>query len=181
MKLGLRSAELDAFEVPQDHITILHELGRGNFSHVMKAQVLDMQSRTPRFVAAKFATSDGTQSDRQMLFNEARQMSQFKHGNVVRLVGVCFKSVPSCILLELLPNGDLRSYLKQCEAGGTVLSGQHFARLVADCCGGFEYLASIKFVHRDLAARNVVLGSGFEAKIGDFGEDLCRLVGLYPH
>ena len=66
-------------------------------------------------------------------------------------------------------------------SGPALLTRGHLERIAVDCSAGFEYLASLKYVHRDMAARNVVLSATCVAKIGDFGEDWCRSVGLHPH
>ena len=41
-----------------------------------------------------------------------RACSKFHHANVVRLVGVCFKSQPRMIVLELLAGGDVKTFLR---------------------------------------------------------------------
>ncbi len=71
-------------------------------------------SNQPISVAAKFSASTGTaaEGDIAMMHTEACQMVQFNHTNVVKLLGVCFDSMPCCILLELMPNGDARTYLR---------------------------------------------------------------------
>ena len=112
-----------------------------------------------------------------MLYTEGKKMQRFKHANFVLLVGVCFSATPSCLLLELMVNGDLRTYLRACSQADSEdkaresasLTTAHLNKLAVDCVCGFEYLASLKHVHRDLAARNVVLSASFTAKIGDFG------------
>lgn len=44
---------------------------------------------------------------------EALIMSKFKHRNIVRFIGVCFEKMPHFIVLELLPGGDLKSFLRE--------------------------------------------------------------------
>ena len=38
--------------------------------------------------------------------------STFHHVNVVRLIGVCFKTQPRMIVLELLDGGDVKTFLR---------------------------------------------------------------------
>ncbi len=157
-------------------MTIFREIGNGNFSHVREASVVGLKgfSGLPVSVAAKFSSEKVSQNDQSMLFSEAKQMTRFQHKNVVRLLGVCFQVTPCCILLELMPNGDVKSYFKAWQAavtanGSVAISPSHLWSIALDSAAGFEYLASIKHVHRDLAARNVVLAADGTAKIGDFG------------
>lgn len=44
---------------------------------------------------------------------EALIMSKFKHKNVVRFMGICFDKMPRFIILELLPGGDLKTFLRE--------------------------------------------------------------------
>jgi serine/threonine protein kinase len=43
---------------------------------------------------------------------EARLMFQLEHPNIVRVLAVVTRSLPSWICLEFMPNGDLKSYLR---------------------------------------------------------------------
>eukprot|EP00042_Codosiga_hollandica_P044220 m.431795 g.431795 ORF g.431795 m.431795 type:complete len:609 (+) comp56741_c2_seq11:2038-3864(+) len=143
----------------------------------MEASVVGLPGRMrgrPSSVAAKFASDAAQDNDTLMLYNEALSMRQFAHTHVVRLLGVCFREAPSCILLELMSNGDLKSYLRAWTAHSgreseSAFTREHMDALAAQCCSGVVYLASIKYVHRDLAARNVVVSDAGLAKIGDFG------------
>ena len=164
--------------MPRERITLKHEIGKGNFSNVLQASVVGLEGSTSAtIVAAKFNVATASDEDRRMLYNEGKQMMRFQHTNVVRLVGVCFTATPSCLLLELMSNGDLRTYLRACSVAesedkarrSSSLTLAHLHKLALNCAAGFEYLASMKHVHRDLAARNVVLSASFVAKIGDFG------------
>ena len=44
---------------------------------------------------------------------EALIMSKFEHHNIVHFIGVCFDKLPKFIVLELLPGGDLKSFLRK--------------------------------------------------------------------
>ncbi len=101
------------------------------------------------------------------------RLHAFAHENVIRMLAVCFKTQPLLIVLEYMPNGDLKSFLRKVQesSGETefVASTAHLLRLAHDCSKGLAYLQSIKYVHRDIAARNVLLSRTYVAKIGDFG------------
>ena len=88
-------------------------------------------------VAVKTLRSDAVEGDRVSFLQEAAIMGQFRHPNIVTLMGVvtignpvgyhqplhkiiiifnllyCFMTLQVMIVLELLVHGDLRSYLKQ--------------------------------------------------------------------
>ena len=159
---------LRELEVDRERVTMLREIGNGNFSNVMEASVVGSDGESV-VMAAKVALQQSDDGDRNQLFDEAVRQRALNHENVVRLLGVCFTGTPCFILLEFMANGDLKSYMRQCEGASRALTPEQQVKLAVDCCAGFAYLQSCKFVHRDIAARNVVLSGSFVAKIGDFG------------
>jgi Eph receptor B2 len=102
---------------------------------------------------------------------EQKRLAGVRHANVIRLVGVCFRTTPLLMMMEYMPNGDLKSFLRKADAGELpVLIGQpHLLRIGHDVVQGFHYLQSMGYIHCDLAARNVVLSATYVAKIADFG------------
>ncbi|XP_047476061.1 receptor tyrosine-protein kinase erbB-2-like [Penaeus chinensis] len=84
--------------------------------------------------------------------------------HVVRLLGVVGDYAPVYVVMELMEEGDLRSFLKR-------RSIPHFqlVEMAVQAADGMAYLAAQKLVHRDLAARNCMLDHSLTLKIGDFG------------
>jgi anaplastic lymphoma kinase len=91
---------------------------------------------------------------------EALIMSKFKHRNIVRFIGVCFEKMPRFIVLELLPGGDLKTFLR--ESRGTTNKPSTLVAL------GCQYLEENHFIHRDIAARNCLLTNKMKAMSGNF-------------
>ena len=165
------------FEVLAVDVELQAVIGQGNFS-IIKRAVYYNRSGEALEVAAKFLRDDVADTCQSALYDEASQMRKFNHKNVTKLIAVCFTAHPSFILLELIENGDLKSYLVERGKTPQRLSVQHLMRLSRDCVAGVAYLHSQKYTHRDLAARNVLLTNDFVAKISDFGliiETLCDL------
>jgi serine/threonine protein kinase len=112
------------------------------------------------------------------LMAEASRMRSLQHPNIVQLLGVCFRTTPSFIVLQYMPRGDLKTYLRRCRDSMVELDPAkrsahltlfHQLRLALDVATGAAYLAGQGFVHRDLAARNILLDLDWSAKIADFG------------
>jgi len=80
-------------------------LGAGNYGEVYKA------SWRKTDVAVKTVKEDSMGIDEFM--REAAVMKMMKHPNLVMLIGVCSDEIPMYIVTELLPHGDLLTYLRQ--------------------------------------------------------------------
>ncbi|KAG8127745.1 putative Epithelial discoidin domain-containing receptor 1 protein [Naja naja] len=101
-------------------------------------------------------------------------MSRLKDPNIVRLLGVCVRDDPLCMITEYMENGDLNQFLSGHELEDK-LGGSPRAQIAS----GMAFLASLNFVHRDLATRNCLVGEGFTIKIADFGMSRNLYAGDY--
>ena len=123
-----------------------------------------MSISKPVTVAAKLIREDASIDDQILFIKEAHRMTKVQHPHIVRILAVCTDSVPFFILLEYLPLGDLKAYLKR------VSLPFYKQRLFAiQVCSALEYLGQCRLVHRDVAARNVLVESDALVKLSDFG------------
>jgi serine/threonine protein kinase len=157
-------------EMKRIAIKLLNNIGEGAFGTVSKGLV-DERGTTgvPEYtVAVKVLKNEPTGSEIKEFMREAAIMAQFKHPNVLSLVGVCTAGEPAMIVLQFCEHGSLLSFLQK-HTGFQQLQLTSKLSLLADVANGMEYLASCNVVHRDLAARNVLVGSDFVCKVSDFG------------
>ena len=112
--------------------------------------------------------------------------------HVVKLLGIVSKDAPVYVLMEIMPRGDLRKYLRENRPDNEVRlesslevklkfcffqenldskppALEQLFKIAVEVADGMSYLASKKFVHRDLAARNCMVADDLTVKIGDFG------------
>ncbi|KAE9421722.1 hypothetical protein Angca_007256, partial [Angiostrongylus cantonensis] len=145
-----------------------HEkIGEGAFGEVYKGLLQDGMwgARIPVAIKTLHSTQM-TASDRIQFLQEANIMREFKHENVIRLLGVCTSKEPIMIVMELAPGGSLLSRLKDFKNPPSTASKVNY---VFGAARGMAYLQSKEIIHRDIAARNCLLGEDDVLKISDFG------------
>lgn len=170
--------EQDDYEVPRDKVRILQELGQGTFGVVREGIVFDLRNFSDpegTHCAVKMLREGASLHDRQEFLKEASTMKSFDSFHVVKLLGVVSLGQPMYMIMELMSNGDLKSYLRSLRPGQdehpgrSTLSLRRMLDFSAAIADGMLFLGSLKFVHRDLAARNCMVAADLTVKIGDFG------------
>ncbi|XP_038053520.1 angiopoietin-1 receptor-like [Patiria miniata] len=148
-------------------------LGKGNFGEVrygaVKVEGEDFKA------AIKTLKAYESKNDRQNFMDEFRILTKIgRHPNVVSILGACQHDDILYVALEFMPNGDLRTHLRnarsQDDDGQSSLSS--YAKLIQfafDVAKGMQHLAALRVIHRDLAARNILLDNQLVAKVSDFG------------
>lgn len=155
---------IDEWEVPRESVEILQELGLGNFGMVYRGY---FDKTTP--VAIKTISKTASQREKNEFLNEASVMKNFSTYHIIKLLGVVSIENPPFVVMELMENGDLKTYLRSIRDTHFVPDSCRMIRMAAEIADGMAYLESKKFVHRDLAARNCMVAKDLVCKIGDFG------------
>ncbi|XP_013104155.2 insulin-like receptor [Stomoxys calcitrans] len=168
----------DDWEVARENVIQLSPLGQGSFGMVYEGILKSCEDDTP--CAIKTVNENATDRERINFLNEACVMKQFDTYHVVHLLGVCSRGQPALVIMELMKNGDLKSYLRAHRPGEreTMSNGglpsqppplSRIYQMAIEIADGMAYLSAKKFVHRDLAARNCMVAADLTVKIGDFG------------
>ncbi|RWS08270.1 insulin receptor-like protein [Dinothrombium tinctorium] len=105
--------EPDEWEVPREKVNILREVGHGSFGKVYEGELIDYIPGEPVVMCAiKTVTADATHRDKYNFLQEATTMKAFNCHHVVKLLGVVSIGEPVYVLMEIMSNGDLRTYLR---------------------------------------------------------------------
>lgn len=162
------------WEVPRDKVRLGRELGEGSFGKVYEG--IYNKDKEGLKCAVKTVNEHASSRERIDFLKEADVMKSFVDcHHVVKLLGIVSIGHPVFVLMEIMSNGDLRSYLRShrpdeeenLNAKPPTLS--QVLQMAIEISDGMAYLASRKFVHRDLAARNCMVADDLTIKIGDFG------------
>ena len=134
-------------------------LGTGGMGVVYRAYDPDLD----REVAIKVVRAGGDASETRLL-REAQAMARLRHPNVVPIFDVGPAEGAVFVAMPLLEGGTLRRWLHS----GARAFGEILDRFVA-AGRGLAAAHAAGLVHRDFKPENVLLGSGGETQVSDFG------------
>ncbi|XP_064967998.1 leucine-rich repeat receptor-like serine/threonine-protein kinase BAM1 isoform X1 [Musa acuminata AAA Group] len=101
---------------------------------------------------------------------EVRTLGSIRHRNIVRLLAFCTNQDTNVLVYEYMGNGSLGEVLHG--KGGGFLGWDRRYRIAVEAARGLCYLhhdCSPMIVHRDVKSNNILLDTGFEAHVADFG------------
>ncbi|KAG9467028.1 hypothetical protein GDO78_015752 [Eleutherodactylus coqui] len=184
---SLTKKDISVGEFPRNQLRLKEKLGEGQFGEVHLCEVEGLQdfletsssdcSNQPVLVAVKMLRANVTKTARNDFLKEIKIISRLKHPNIIRLLGVCVRDDPLCMITEYMENGDLNQFLSQREIRSQFTTANNIPSvslhnllyMSTQIAAGMKYLASLNFVHRDLATRNCLVGNSHTIKIADFG------------
>lgn len=107
----------------------------------------------------------------KLMENEFNVMTKLHHPNIIQLLG--YIENPFSIVMEYIPKGCLRNYLKT----HSWTSVQLKIRFMMDIAKGLAYLHARKpsfIIHRDIKTTNFLVTKDLHVKIADFG--ICKIL-----
>lgn len=111
----------------------------------------------------KSADFDRTQTVQFM--NEASLAGKLSHPHIASILEASVSEDSGYIAIEYVPGGDLSQYTTP----ENLLSPEDAIQVAFKCCGALDYAFRQGIVHRDIKPANILVVSGTDIKVGDFG------------
>ncbi|XP_051964548.1 interleukin-1 receptor-associated kinase 1-like [Xyrauchen texanus] len=146
------------------------QIGEGGFGHVYRATM-----RNTEFAVKKLKEDSHLDWNvvKESFETELEKLSQYRHPNIMDLVGYSIEGQTYCLIYVYMPNGSLEDLL-HCE-DSDALSWPQRVNILVGTAKAIQYLHSCSpaLIHGDIKSSNILLGDHLEPKLGDFG--LARL------
>ena len=118
----------------------------------------------------------------RMFTDEAKIAAQLIHPNIVQIYDLGSEAGVPYIAMEYVEGRDLFEVLERLGQRDQQLPAGFAVRVVLQLCRGLHHAhefcradgASMEIVHRDVSPRNILLGTGGEVKLADFGVARAR-------
>jgi serine/threonine protein kinase len=107
---------------------------------------------------------------RGQLLNEASLAGKLRHPHIVAILDAVVGEDSGHIAMELVTGGDLAAHATP----DKLLPVAEVLQIGFKCCGALEYAAKEGIVHRDIKPANIMVASGSEVKIADFGAAILK-------
>ncbi|XP_071732131.1 uncharacterized protein [Rutidosis leptorrhynchoides] len=149
-----------------------HCVGQGGFGKVYKGKL----PQGDHTIVAKLLDIRGGQGEKQFL-NELHILSEYKHKNIISLVGYCVKNDAKIIVYEYASRGSLDRYLNDIRLTWTAR-----LNICIDVATALDFLhrgvgKQATVIHRDIKTDNILLNDEWHAKLADFGLSLISAIG----
>jgi eukaryotic-like serine/threonine-protein kinase len=107
---------------------------------------------------------------RQQFLNEASLAGKLKHPHIVQILDAVVQENSGYIAMEIVTGGELSKHAKP----ETLLPAVDVLQIGFKCCGALDYAFREGIVHRDIKPANIMIASGTNVKIADFGAAYLR-------
>ncbi|PWA57457.1 protein kinase-like domain, Phloem protein 2-like protein [Artemisia annua] len=164
LKLSLKDIKLATQNFSQDNI-----IGHGDFGKVYKGVATHTHGHN--IFAAKRLDRKSAEGEAEFM-TELEILLEYKHENVIGLVGYCDEEDEKIIVYEHASRGSLDKYLNN-----DSLTWVKRLNICINIATGLEFLhgkgsSPEMVIHRDIKSSNILLLEDWKAKISDFGLSL---------
>jgi serine/threonine protein kinase len=116
------------------------------------------------------SSPDFDRTTTMQFMTEASLAGKLSHPHIVSILEASVTDESGYIALEYVPGGDLFQYTTP----GKLLPAEDAIQVAFKCCGALDYAFRQGIVHRDIKPANIMVVSGTEIKVADFGAAYLR-------
>jgi len=149
---------------------LMKQIGEGATGKVYLAQ----DTFTHRQVAVKIldqstlADPEFNEECLNQFITEISLAGQLAHPHIVAILEASISDDSGYVAMEYVPGGNLVKYTYP----DSLLPINTILQLIFKCCGALDYAFRQGIIHRDIKPENLMLVSGTEVKIADFGSSI---------
>lgn len=146
---------------------LIRQIGEGASGKVYYA----LDTFSGREVAVKLidrdvlASSEFNEECRKQFLNEASLAGRLTHPHIVAILEASVTECDGYVVMEYVPGGNLARYTLP----DTLLPVGDVLQITFKCCGALDYAFRYGIIHRDIKPANIMVVSGTDVKIADFG------------
>ncbi|KAJ7133608.1 Pkinase-domain-containing protein [Mycena epipterygia] len=150
------------FDLRNEDLKDLHELGQGNGGSVKKVEHIP----TGKFMAKKIVLIDAKPAVRKQILRELQIMHDCNSKYIISFWGAFLADPNICICMEFMDKGSLDGIYKKIGPIEIDVVG----KVALAVLEGLTYLYDVhRIIHRDIKPSNILFNSQGEIKICDFG------------
>ncbi|XP_021994451.2 uncharacterized protein LOC110891100 [Helianthus annuus] len=140
-----------------------NQIGVGGFGKVYKGEILSVNGPTP--IAIKRHDKTHGQGEKEFL-SELEILFEYKHQNIIGLIGYCNEINEQILVYEYASNGSLDRHLND-----ATLTWTQRLKISIDAAIALDFLHGgvSPVIHRDIKSSNILLNGDWKTKISDFG------------
>ena len=146
---------------------LIRQIGEGATGKVYYA----LDTFAGREVAVKLidrdvlADAEFNEECRRQFLNEASLAGRLAHPHIVAILEASVTEDTGYVVMEYVPEGNLSRYTFT----DSLLPVGNVFQIVFKCCGALDYAFRYGIIHRDIKPANIMVASGTNVKIADFG------------
>lgn len=111
------------------------------------------------------ADSEFNEECRKQFLNEASLAGRLAHPHIVAILEASVTEDAGHVVMEYVPRGNLSRYTFP----DSLLPVRDVLQIIFKCCGPLDYAFRYGIIHRDIKPANIMIVSGTNVKIADFG------------
>nr|XP_043633251.1 putative receptor-like protein kinase At5g39000 [Erigeron canadensis] len=166
---------LEDIELATNNFNCANDIGGGGFGRVYKGEVANLDGNGHYTIVAKQPDTRHGQGEKQF-YNELQILYEYKHENIIGLIGYSNETNVKVIIYEHAPMGSLDKYLSD-----PTLTWRNRLKICIDFATGLDFLhggghGQEVVIHRDIKAANILLFDDWKTKVDDFGLSMISTV-----